>query len=193
MIGATVCIWRFHVREERRRVAQAQRAREGVLWVRQKIRRALVLSQDISELRLADSTWSAREAARDRQLVRSHARSLAFTASAGARRTQHVSSRMLCACFREFSPDNWRLKATGTELFKTVHDRPVPTPTPVPSAQHTPEEELRTLQDVEHQVVRQFYAWDTPQAGESDWERVKRVRELLDSAKREKQAATETA
>ena len=154
-----------------------------------------MLSQDISELRLPDSSWSAREAAIDRKLAQSHARSLACTASAAGRSTQHISGRMLCACFREFAPDNWRLKATGTKLFKTVHDRPdrlVPTPTPVPSAQDTFDEELRKLQDAEHQVARQFYSWIAPQAGESDLERVKRMRKLSATEMRKNHAAKET-
>lgn len=187
MIGVMVCIWRFHVREERRRVAQAQRREEGVRWIRRRVLRALVLAQDISKLRLADSNWSARV----RQLARSHARSLVCTASVGARRSQHVSGRMLCACFREFSHDNWLLKATGTKLYKAVHDRPVPTP--VPSAQQLSEQELQRLQEVEHQVVRQLYAWNPPQAGETDFEREGVLRKPAGADMLEKQVVTEAA
>lgn len=188
MIGTVLCIWRFHVREERRRIAQEQRREEGIQWVQRKVRRALVLAQDLSELRLVSSKLSASEAARDRHLAQRHARSLACTASPGVRNNQHVSGRMLCTCFREFAPDNWRLQATGKALYKTVHKSP--SPAPVPVAQESPEQELKRLQEVEHQIARQFYSWDAPMAGESDFERVKRIRKLAGSDLKVEQLAT---
>lgn len=180
MIGATICMWRFHLREERRRIAQAKRREEGVRWIRQKVRRAIVLAQDINDLRMLHMSWTASEAARDKQLAQNHSRSLACTASPGARDTRHVTGRMLCASFREFAPDNWRQKATGAALYNTVHHMS-------PVAQESPEQELKRLKEVSPQVAREFYSLDAPVAGESDFERVKRVRKLAGTSEQEDQ------
>lgn len=140
MMGVMICIWRFNRREDRRHTAQEQRRKEGVEWIRSKVRRAVVLAQDISKMRLADSRWSANDAARDRKLALQHARSLACTASRAARSDRHINGRMLSASFREFAPNNWHLKAAGNTAYKSVIQRPQDQPTASATCTREPRE-----------------------------------------------------
>jgi hypothetical protein len=185
MLGI-ISLWRFHVRETRRSIAQAQRRQEGVQWVKRKIRRAVVLAQDINELHLVDtlllkaSNIVAHET-ETRTFSGHHARSLACTASPDARRTLHVCGKMLCANFREYGVDNWRSKATADALYKAVH-KAIEETSPAPVAQETQVDELKPqpLQSEDLQVAREFYAPDGsgPKAGESEFERALRKRRM---------------
>lgn len=169
-------------------MAQADRREERVQWTRRRVQRALVLSQDISELLPEENHVNAREVVRAMQMAQHHARSLACSASSALSK-RHVSGRVLSASFRDFTADNWRLKATGKKLYKTVHQRSEP----LPVAHESPDIELKRLQQVELQAIQDFYTWSAPKAGESDFERVKRMRKLTGTAEQADQLATDVA
>lgn len=188
MVTTTICILRFHMRERRRAIAMAQRKEEGLQWFRHKVKRALVLAQDISDFRLADRFISARDAAmeasRDRLAATHHARSLACTASPVARNTRHISGRMLCASFRDFAPDNWRITATGNALYKTVHDQP----STAPQAEDAP---VEAVDAATYHIPTQDCIWNPKHEFEKN--RVNRIRNLAGSENREQRFAKKLA